>query len=40
MSIKIQSVTEIINKYDHFIFDMDGVIVKTLFIQLSGQVDN
>ncbi|CAD8079193.1 unnamed protein product [Paramecium sonneborni] len=26
MSIKIKSVTDIINKYDHFIFDMDGVI--------------
>lgn len=27
MSIKINSVKEIINRYDHFIFDMDGVLV-------------
>lgn len=27
MSIKIKSVSEVLNRYDHFIFDMDGVLV-------------
>lgn len=32
----IQSVVEILGKYDHYIFDMDGVLVSLIIYKNSG----
>jgi hypothetical protein len=33
---RIQSLSEIMSKYDHYIFDMDGVLVKSDYNSLSS----